>query len=70
MTIKAVVSEFMEDTWVEYLGTLNVELSDYFSSLRPRYQTPIISSSFVGAREREQASVTDPLQHPNPYSFQ
>jgi epoxide hydrolase-like predicted phosphatase len=52
----AVVSEFMEDTWVEYLGTLNGELADYFRSLRPRYQTAIISNSFVGAREREHAA--------------
>jgi len=45
---------YMADMWTEYLGTLNVELADYFAGLRPRYQTGIISNSFVGAREREQ----------------
>lgn len=48
------VDAFMHDLWEEYLGTLNVELAAYFSSLRPRYQTAILSNSFVGAREREQ----------------
>ncbi len=48
------VEAFMADLWEEYLGTLNVELATYFSSLRPRYQTAIISNSFVGARSREQ----------------
>ncbi len=47
------VSEFMEDIWCEYLGTLNVELADYFRKLRPAYKTAIISNSFVGAREKE-----------------
>lgn len=47
------VNEFMDDIWQEYLGTLNVELVEYFRSLRPRYQTAIISNSFVGAREKE-----------------
>lgn len=45
--------EFMGDLWHEYLGSLNVELADYFHSLRPKYQTVIISNSFVGAREKE-----------------
>lgn len=48
------VKEFMDDVWCEYLGTLNVELVDYFCSLRPRYRTAIISNSFVGAREKEE----------------
>ena len=47
------VNEFIADIWKEYLGTLNVELADYFRSLRPKYQTAIISNSFVGAREKE-----------------
>ena len=47
------VHEFMDDIWSEYLGTLNVELANYFRSLRPKYQTAIISNSFVGAREKE-----------------
>jgi putative hydrolase of the HAD superfamily len=50
---EAQVHEFMDDIWSEYLGTLNVELAEYFRSLRPKYQTAIISNSFVGAREKE-----------------
>ena len=50
---ESIVNEYMADVWKEYLGTLNVELVDYFRRLRPRYQTAIISNSFVGARERE-----------------
>lgn len=46
---------FVADLWANYLGTLNSELASYFASLRPRYRTGIISNSFVGAREREQA---------------
>lgn len=46
---------FMADLWANYLGTLNGELASYFASLRPQYRTGIISNSFVGAREREQA---------------
>jgi epoxide hydrolase-like predicted phosphatase len=49
----AQVNEFMDDIWREYLGKLNVELAEYFRSLRPRYHTAIISNSFVGAREKE-----------------
>jgi len=45
----------MDDAWAEYVGTLNVELTRYFSGLRPRYRTGIVSNSFVGARERELA---------------
>lgn len=48
------VDAFMRDLWTEYLGTLNVELLEYFRGLRPRYRTGILSNSFVGAREREQ----------------
>ena len=50
------VNEFMADLWREYLGTLNEELADYFAGLRPRYRTGILSNSFVGAREKEQAA--------------
>ena len=49
-------TEFMEDMWTEYLGTLNVELARYFASLRPRFRTGIVSNSFVGARERERGA--------------
>jgi len=50
------VAEFMGDIWREYLGTANAELIDYARALRPRYRTGILSNSFVGAREREQAA--------------
>ena len=48
------VEALMVDLWEEYLGELNAPLASYFSSLCPRYQTAIISNSFVGARTREQ----------------
>jgi epoxide hydrolase-like predicted phosphatase len=50
------VAEFLEDFWREYLGTGNTELIEYARGLRPRYRTGILSNSFVGAREREQAA--------------
>jgi putative hydrolase of the HAD superfamily len=46
----------MADLWAEYLGTLNTELAAYFSGLRPRYRTGILSNSFAGAREKERAA--------------
>jgi epoxide hydrolase-like predicted phosphatase len=46
----------MADLWREYLGTANTELIEYARRLRPRYRTGILSNSFVGAREREQAA--------------
>ncbi len=49
------VTALLEDVWEEYVGTLNHELARYFAQLRPRYRTGILSNSFVGAREREQA---------------
>ncbi len=51
---RAQVDVFMNDLWQEYLGELNVELAAYFTSLRPRYQTAILSNSFAGARGKEQ----------------
>ena len=51
---KAQVNEMMNDLWIEYLGTLNQELYDYFKNLHSNYQTAILSNSFVGAREKEQ----------------
>jgi putative hydrolase of the HAD superfamily len=48
------VDAFMADLWTEYLGTLNAELAEFFGNLRPRFQTAILSNSFVGAREKEQ----------------
>ncbi len=57
---------FMRDFWDVYLGTLNTRLAAYFSSLRPRYRTALLSNSFIGAREQEQeryhfAEMTDLL---------
>lgn len=49
------VEAFMGDLWEEYLGTLNVELVEYVRGLRPRFKTGILSNSFLGAREKEQA---------------
>ncbi len=46
--------DFLHDLWTEYLGQPNTELIDYFRGLRPRYQTALLSNSFVGAREKEQ----------------
>ncbi|WP_261570087.1 HAD-IA family hydrolase [Frankia gtarii] len=48
------LDRFWTQMWDEYLGTLNVELFEWFRALRPRYRTGILSNSFVGAREREQ----------------
>jgi epoxide hydrolase-like predicted phosphatase len=50
------LAEFMADLWRDYLGTGNTELIEYARRLRPRYRTGILSNSFVGAREREQAA--------------
>jgi len=50
------LAEFMSDIWREYLGTANTELIGYVRQLRPRCRTGILSNSFVGAREREQAT--------------
>lgn len=50
------VDALMADVWTEYLGTPNTELIGYLRDLRPAYRTGIVSNSFVGAREREQAA--------------
>ena len=52
----ATLAAYMADLWREYLGTANTELIEYVRGLRPRYRTGILSNSFVGAREREQAA--------------
>ena len=51
---RAVIDALLADTWEAYLGTLNVELTEYLRSLRSRLRTGLLSNSFVGAREREQ----------------
>jgi epoxide hydrolase-like predicted phosphatase len=53
---EAQLAAFMADLWRDYLGTANAELIEYARRLRPRYRTGILSNSFVGAREREQAA--------------
>lgn len=50
------LAAFMADLWRQYLGSANAELIEYARRLRPRYRTGILSNSFVGAREREQAA--------------
>jgi putative hydrolase of the HAD superfamily len=50
---QAQTDAFIDDFWDVYLGELNGELAGYFSGLRPRYRTALLSNSFVGARERE-----------------
>lgn len=50
------LAAYMADVWREYLGSANTELIGYARRLRPRYRTGILSNSFVGAREREQAA--------------
>ncbi len=50
------LAAYMADVWREYVGTANTELMEYARRLRPRYRTGILSNSFVGAREREQAA--------------
>ena len=42
----AQVAAFMADIWVDYLGTANQPLIDYFAGLRPRCWTAILSNSF------------------------
>jgi len=53
---EAQLAEFTAWLWREYLGIANTELIEYVRQLRPRYRTGILSNSFVGATEREQAS--------------
>ena len=47
--------EYMVAFWNIYMGNPNEELIAYFRGLRPRYRTAILSNSFVGAREQEEA---------------
>lgn len=52
---QATFDAFMRDYWDVYLGQPNDELRAYFSGLRPRYQTALLSNSGVGARREEEA---------------
>jgi putative hydrolase of the HAD superfamily len=47
---EADVKAMMDDMWREYLGTLNVELDDYFRGLRPRFQSPLSGKGSGGSR--------------------
>lgn len=47
------IEEYMSEMWDWYCGRLNVPMAEFFRSLRPRYQTAILSNSFVGARREE-----------------
>jgi len=46
--------EMTREMWDAYCGTLDVELRDFVASLRPAYQTAILSNSADGARREEQ----------------
>jgi epoxide hydrolase-like predicted phosphatase len=46
---------YMAAFWDTYMGNPNEELIAYFRALRPRYRTAILTNSFVGAREHEEA---------------
>lgn len=68
------VDAILRDMWAEYLGTLDRPLFDFFAGLRPAVKTGIISNSFVGAREREQAAyhfetVTDDIVYSHEVGF-
>lgn len=49
------LDDFMQDFWDVYCGNPNPELAAYLGSLRPRYQTALLSNSFDGARREEEA---------------
>jgi putative hydrolase of the HAD superfamily len=49
------VDAVLAEMWRQYLGVANTELIAFVRGLRPAYRTGILSNSFVGAREREQA---------------
>jgi epoxide hydrolase-like predicted phosphatase len=50
------LAAYLADVWQQYLGTANTDLIEYARGLRPQYRTGILSNSFVGARELEQAA--------------
>jgi epoxide hydrolase-like predicted phosphatase len=51
---QADLADFIQDFWDVYLGNQNHELTAYLTELRPKFQTALLSNSFVGARQREQ----------------
>lgn len=75
--------EYLAAFWDIYMGEPNTELIEYFCALRPRYRTAILTNSFVGSREAEEArygftsmvdlaiySHEEGLAKPNPRIFQ
>jgi epoxide hydrolase-like predicted phosphatase len=52
---EAEADAFMAEMWDWYCGELDLAMVDYVRSLRPRYQTAILSNSADGARREEQA---------------
>lgn len=51
----ATIGAFMDAFWDVYMGEPNTALIAYLRGLCPAYQTAILSNSFLGAREREEA---------------
>jgi epoxide hydrolase-like predicted phosphatase len=49
------VDALLAEMWRQYLGVANTPLIEWVRGLRPAYRLGILSNSFVGAREREQA---------------
>ncbi|MGC0312922.1 HAD-IA family hydrolase [Kitasatospora acidiphila] len=50
------LTALLDDLWADYLGSPNQEMIDYLAGLRSRCRIAVLSNSFVGAREREQAA--------------
>ncbi|TQF04686.1 HAD family phosphatase [Kitasatospora acidiphila] len=50
------LTALLDDLWADYLGSANQEMIDYLAGLRSRCRIAVLSNSFVGAREREQAA--------------
>lgn len=48
--------QFWGDVWDDYVGRPNTALMDYVAGLRTRHRVALLSNSFVGAREREEAA--------------
>jgi HAD superfamily hydrolase (TIGR01509 family) len=46
---------FLAGFWDVYMGQPNEELITYFRALRSRYRTAILTNSYVGTREQEEA---------------
>jgi putative hydrolase of the HAD superfamily len=51
---QAQTDELMTEMWAAYCGELDTAMRDFVASLRPAYQTAILSNSADGARREEQ----------------